>query len=393
MIWREVPIIRLFLFLAFTSTVAAAADRTYTLETLEVRGTERIEAEVVSAECGLKPGVQLSDAKLVESRQCILGLGLFNNAVLLMRKGKSQGLIHLVVELSDDPNVLTNWALGGELAVTLAEKDFANVVGNSDPTGYRLGLVSRNLFTIQHRGAISAEIDSEGNFHRGQIAYGLPRFGPEGTQFDAELSVVDVKTHYLDTQGFGTRAQALWSQTITHGLWHYGVGVVTNNQDRFKVPVYPNLVAGPKFGFIRETRLLGFIPGPGYQLAAAVLLDPRRTKNSVSEASASQTFALWDILYATLRLRGQAIGVEGGSGRVEARLDVPLGQHTPGEDQAIVFFGLRHGVDHYKEADLVGSDGILGVRYHSSGFIAELALKITRSPREFRDSLETGSPP
>src|SRR5690606_23777488 len=133
-------------------------------------------------------------------------------------------------------SVLSDWALGGELAVTATETSASNtaVDTNSTPMDYRLGLIGRNLFSSMHRGSLLVDIDEQGMFRQGQLAYGLPRFAVEDVQFDAEIAAVDVQHRYLDALGFGGRGQGLWSRSLKHsGELQYGAAMYINRTPRF----------------------------------------------------------------------------------------------------------------------------------------------------------------
>jgi hypothetical protein len=355
----------------------------YKLETIELVGTTRMTTEQLAEELNLTPGTPLNDDLVMSTRSRLLGLGLFKSAILIMRKGTSPGLAKLIVEVEDDEGVLTDWALGGELGVTLSEDSASNADVDSAPMDYRLGLVGRNLFTDMHRGSLFVDLDSKGEFRAGQIAYGLPRFAMEDAQFDAEVAATDVRQRYLDVLGFGGRGQGLWSRSIASlGEIQYGAAMYVNKKPDFAVPGFSTSVAGPKFAYYKETRLRGFFPGAGYQIGSSLLLSPFDTEQSVLEIALARTFNFGDLLYLTFDTELLTVGVDGYAVRGEGRFDVPLGRAAAGEDQAEVFVRLRGGHDSIDQVDLVGSAAIIGVRYHSSGFIAELALKVTKSPEE-----------
>jgi hypothetical protein len=166
------------------------------------------------------------------------------------------------------------------------------------------------------------------------------------------------------------------------GEVQYGAAMYVNKKPDYAVPGSPSAVVGPKIAYYRETRLRGFYPTSGNAVSASLVLSPARTDRSLVELGAAQTFSFGDYVYWTLEGRGLAAGKDGFSLRGESRLDVPLGGRDPNEDQAEIFVRLRGGHDVYEDVDLVGSAAIIGVRYHSSGFIAELALKLTKSPDE-----------
>jgi hypothetical protein len=361
-----------------------AAAQIYKLETVELQGSSRMTSDQLATELGLVPGTPLDDELVMNTRSKLLGLGLFKSAILLMRRGTQPGLAKLVVEVEDDPGVLSDWALGGELGVTVAETTApSSVDASAAPMDYRLGLVGRNLFTDLHRGSLYLDIDSEGEVRQGQLAYGLPRFAKEGAQFDAEIAVVDPYYRYLDAMGFGARGQGLWSRTVVDvGELQYGAAMYINKKPKFAVPGFPSSVAGPKVAYYKETRLRGFFPGAGHLIAASLLLAPTDTENSVLELNLAKTWDLAKLLFLTVDGRMLSVATEGYSVRAEGRLDVPFGSVTPGEDQAAGFVRLRGGHDSVGKTSLVGSMAMIGVRYHSSGFIAEFGVKITRSPEE-----------
>ncbi len=226
---------------------------------------------------------------------------------------------------------------------------------------------------------------------QGQIAYGLPRFAREDAQFDAEIAAVDSYYRYLDAQAFGARGQGLWSHSVAGvGEVQYGAAMYVNKGPNFAVKGFPDSVAGPKFAYYKETRLRGFFPGNGHQIGASLLLAPTDTEHSVFELNLAKTYDVASIVFLTLDTRALTVGAEGYSFRAEGRVDVPFGEATSGEDQAEGFLRFRGGHDSVGSVNLVGSAAIIGVRYHSSGFIAEFALKVTRAPEELAPQTLSG---
>lgn len=368
------------------ASIAVGPDRKvkmYRLESVELRGSTRMTSSQVQAELGLKIGMPLDDDLVMTTRTRLLGLGLFKSAILLMRKGSQSGQARLIIEVEDDGGVLSDWALGGELGVTVNENG-ASSVSEQAPMDYRIGIVGRNVLRDLHRGSLYVDVDSEGVFRGGQIAYGLPRFAAEDMQFDAEIAAVDVSHRFLDGLGFGGRGQGLWSRPLAHfGEIQYGAAMYVNRKQRFAVPGFPAHIAGPKIAYSQETRLRGFYPGAGHLLSASLLLAPTETDNSVIELSLGKTWDLASYAYLTFDTQALAVGTKGYALRGESRIDIPLGGRDPEEDQAELFLRLRGGHDIFDDdINLIGSAAIIGLRYHSSGFIAELALKIVRSPEE-----------
>lgn len=367
----------------------------YKLETVEIRGTTRMSTEQLADELGLTPGTPLDDDLVMTTRTRLLGLGLFKSAILVMRKGSKPGFAKLIVEVEDDGSVLGDWAMGGELDVTVRERDAGPTASSANtPMDYRVSLVGRNLFSELHRGSAWLDFDSEGNVRAGQIAYGLPRFTREAAQFDAEIAAVDPHYRYLDAMGFGGRAQGLWARSQAgFGEVQYGAGMYVNKKPHFAVPGFPAAVAGPKVAYYKETRLHTFYPGEGHLIGASLLLSPVETENSIIELEMAKTFDFSKRAFLTFDAKALTVGTDGVSFRAESRLDVPFGGIDPDEDQAEAFLRLRGGHDSIGKVSLLGSAAMLGVRYHSSGFIAELALKITRSPEDLAPKTIGTSPP
>ena len=80
----------------------------------------------------------------------------------------------------------------------------------------------------------------------------------------------------------------------------------------------------------------------------------------------------------TADLQATTVGKTGITTREELRLDVPITNSSADGTKALAFLKLRQGQDRYKEYSLVGSDAVVGIRYHSSGFIGELSFQITQ---------------
>lgn len=366
----------------------------YRLDTVEIAGSSRMTAQKLATELGLTPGILLNDELVMSTRARLLGLGLFKSAILIMRRGSIPGTAKLVVEVEDDPSVLGDWAMGGELDVAVADRDLRAADPNMAPLDYRLGLVGRNIFGALHRGTAMADIDSKGSLRQAHIAYGLPRFAHEGVQFDTELALVNPAYRYLDTLGFGAHGQSLWSRTVANlGEVQYGAAMYVNKRPNYYLPGFPTAVAGPKIALFKETRLHGFFPGEGYLLAPSLVLAPVDTHFSLFELDMARTFALRKWLYLTMDMRGMAVGLQGYAVRGEGRIDVPLSHARPEEDQAEVFLRLRGGRDELAQTSLTGTEAVFGVRYHSSGFIAELAVQVTRSPQQLTVKKTIDPPP
>ena len=383
---------------ASNSAIVIGANRKVTpmkLDSVELVGSARMTTAQLSQELGLKSGSDLDDQFVMMARSRILGLGLFKSAILMMRRGDRPGHAKLIVEVEDDPSVLTNWAIGGDLGVTVAEDNaYASLNSTNVPMDYRLGLVSRNAFGGLHRAAASIDVDFTGSLRSGQIAYGLPRFTVEAAQFDAEISVIDPTFRYLDTLGFGGRGQGLWSLGLDSlpGDLQYGAAMYVNNPPRFDLRGYPKAVAGPKFAYYQETRLKRFFHTSGYRVGASVVVSPIDPSQSIFEFTLAQTSQIASWLYLTASGDAITVGTKGIGLRGEGRMDLPFGHQTPGTDQAGLFLRLRGGEDRIGPHHLVGSSAIAGVRYHSLGFIAELSFRITNAPPELIPTALPGFP-
>lgn len=360
--------------------------RIYQLESLEIKGSNRITPFHLEEYFALKPGTALNDETVLDTRQKLLGTGLFRSVLLYMKKGSTVGKARLVIELEDEPTVLTDWGVGGSVGLTYGEPKASNTTPGSAPLGYRMELISRNLMADLHRGGMLVDIDANGQVREGQLAYGFPRFANEGVQFDAQFSVVDPYFRYLNTMGFGSRGEALWSQEAgDYRKFKYGIAMYLNQGERFAFPEFPKNVAGPKVVWEQETRFLGFFPSSGHKLGLGAVVSPGNTEDSLLELSAAQTYAVRSALWLTLQGDALIVGRRGVSSRLESRLDWAFDgpqKNKPDSDQAALFLKLRYGNDHLAKTDWDGSAATLGLRYHSAGFIAELAIKVTRTPKD-----------
>ncbi len=354
--------------------------RAYKLESITVKGTHRLTAEQIRDHLNINKGDPLNDEFVMSTRARLLSLGLFKSVILIMNRGTKKGWAALVIEVEDDPNILGDWAIGGSAGITQSEEHAATANPETAPLGYRMSLISRNFFGLLHRSSVEVDIDSEGIFRQGQVAYGLPRFEEEGVRIDAQASTVDVSYRYLNALGFGSKAQLNWVKTIEDlGEYYYGAALYLNN-DRFSVPGHPERVAGPRIGFQRETRLISFVPDHGYLAGVSFLLEPLEARTSVLEVNLAQTFRLFDSNRITFSADALAVGIDAYSARATTRLDLPLSSMDLGGDQAQVFVSLKGGVDESENVRLNGSAAIFGIRYLSSGFIAEFALQVTENP-------------
>ena len=365
------------------SSPGSTNGRVLTLESIEVKGSDRITAQDLNDEFGLRPGSSLTDQAVLTLRSHILGMGLFRSCWLSLRKGSGPGLARLTVTVEDDEGVIGDWAIGGSLGMTYGETQTAAAGQGAAPLGYKMGIVSRNLFLAMHRGGLTADVDGQGVLREGQVAYGLPRFSAEGVQFVAELGVVDPSRRYLDTMGFGGRGQALWSRNLSYqGVIRYGIASYVNQKNRYRMNGFPTQVAGPKVAYVYEGRLLRFFPGEGSHGEVSLLAGSNKGSDSTIEINVAHTVDLDRNLYITVDGKVLYSGIRNRGGRVEARFDVPFAASNGEVSSAGLFLRLRGGGDWTSDYQYQGSSAILGLRYHSDGFIAEVGLQITRSPEE-----------
>lgn len=387
-LWRTV-LWTLLLCGAMASHPQARADsgrrvQAYSLESIEVRGTERVDASLMVELVDLKLGMPLNDTVVMTTRERVLSLGLFRSAVLFMRKGTTKGKAKLVIEVEDDPFVMTSWALGGDIGVTHGEAQAASADPDSPPLGYRFRLVSRNMFRRLYRGDAFVDVDGQGDIRGVRLTMGMPRFALEDAQFDVELSAIDITRRYLDASLFANRVHTVWtSRAGNQRELQYGLSALINRQDRFGFPNFPKLLTGPRLSYNRETRLKRFFPTAGVRTNIAAMYTPTEPDHSVLELGASRTWDVFGSGWLGLEANALVVGRHGVGSRWEARMDWPIVSTRSATDQAALFISLKSGSDRYKEHEYSGSAGLFGMRYHSSGFIAELTLQITKSPQEF----------
>ncbi len=370
-------------------SVAPAQIKIYQLESVTLEGTDRLSVEDISRQLDLYPGKPLNDSVVTLVREKLLAFGLFKSVALYMRKGSAQGKARLIIEVEDDNSVLGSWAIGSELSVTSGEAQSNTSTSAAPAFGYRAEVLARNAFRQGYRANLGIDTDSKGIVREGHTAVGLPRFSKESTQFDGQVSIVDVHHRYLHALGFGQKGEAFWTQDIGNDALNYGVAMYLN-RDRFSMPRFPKTVVGPKIGYQRETRLLGFVPSPGYGYGLSGLLPVGNTGQHVLEARGSYTKKLGQLIVATAEGKAMAVGAEGRAGRANLRLDLPVGRSDKTQEFAKAFLLVESGLDRYRATDLSASAMSFGLRYHSPGFIAEVVLKITTVPKEFEPLLDTG---
>ncbi len=365
------------IFLVFSCITGIAKVKQLTLAAVHVEGSARLPKNFLEKELFLTKGQNLTASMIEDIQLKLYGLGLFKSVLVSLEKTPVRGVVNLNIELEDDPTVLGAWAWGGTLKMTHGEASTQTLTEDQPPLGFSGELVSRNLFCSLHRGQVFIDIDSRGVYRNVSASYGFPRFSREGVQFDANIRVTDVEHRYWDAIGFGSEGSAIWNYDIGYGTFKYGLAILANRPPRFTVPGFPSSLAGPRFSFERETRLHRFLPTPGYRIQPSLLLTPGNYDKSVLRIDGASTHRLADAII-TFSGTLQAVGSEGFSSRVSSQIDIPLDQQ---HDQGAMYLNIRYGHDSMDQQDIWGRSLTLGLRYHSFGFIAEFAVKVTDAPR------------
>lgn len=353
---------------AFTATV------NYELESFEFVGSSRLTMEQVKDHLKIQDHMVMTDSWISESRTTLLGLGIFKDVIFSLRKGSRPGLAKLIIKAEDDDTVLSDWAVGGEFGLSLTDPTPA-LGDDSVFRGYRFGLIARNILRESHRAAMLWDLNSRGNLVYGQVAYGLPRFVKESIQFDSALTVVEPRERYFETESYGLKFQSLWTRQRGGVDVIYGASWFSNTHNRYRLEEWPDIVAGPKIGVIRETRFMGFFPRPGYRIAVAVIPNLLHRQDYVSESEIAGTLTPWDFAAITASAKAITTGHKAISTRAEGRLDIPLPSHEHGL-RSMFYIAVRNGQDHFKDLKISGTETIAGFRYHSTGFIGDLSFRV-----------------
>jgi hypothetical protein len=209
----------------------------------------------------------------------------------------------------------------------------------------------------------------------GSLAYGLPRFVSEAIQFDAALVVTDPSHKYLETEAFGMKGQTLWTRQRWGLDVNYGLAWYSNRHDRYRVDHWPGLVSGPKFGVVRETRFLSFLPQPGYKVAASIVPSLVNREHATLEAEVLRTEQIRDILAVTAAGKLVQVGRGATTLRGELKIELPVTTSSHGL-RSVLYFSRRLGRDQFQSFKHSGSETIAGYRYHSTGFIGDINFKL-----------------
>ncbi len=366
-----------------------AAERRLLLEKVDVTGSQRLPTAFLERELRLLPGVEVTEEELTADRNRLLGTGLFQSVQFFLSKGQNPGQARLNIELVDDPGVFGTWAWGGSLGLTQDQSSSDQLGGEFNPLSARAQIISRNLFNSLHRASAAVDYDGQGIMRGFHVAYGFPRFSQESVQFDARMEAADAQARYLDILGFGARGQAYWTFDQDNGTRiQYGLAIYMNNRgQRFSLPGFPRTLIGPKIGLYRENRLLSFRPSEGYSYGASVILNSQGLKKMGYELEGAVTENIFGPSMLTAQVQALSVGFESLSYRGSLRWEQPLPILEAASDPGI-YLQFTHGTDQYKDFRFEGREARLGIRFHSAGLIADIALAFRTLPESMKDVLE-----
>jgi hypothetical protein len=366
-----------------------AAERRLLLEEVDVTGSQRLPTAFLERELQITPGMEVSEEELAADRNRLLGTGLFQSVQFFLSKGQNPGQARLKIELVDDPGVFGTWAWGGSLGLTQDQSSSDQLAGEFNPLSARAQIISRNLFNSLHRASAAVDYDGQGIMRGFHVAYGFPRFSKESVQFDARMEAADAQARYLDILGFGSRGQAYWTFDQDNGTsLQYGLAIYMNNRgQRFSLPGFPRTLIGPKVGIYQENRLLSFRPSEGYAYGASVILNSQGLKKMGYELEGAVTENLFGQSMLTAQVQGLSVGFETLSYRGSLRWEQPFPILDEASDPGL-YLQFTHGVDHYKDFRYDGREARLGLRFHSAGLIADIALSFRTLPESMKDVLE-----
>ncbi len=366
-----------------------AAEKRLLLEKVEVTGSSRLPSAFLERELHLVPGSSPSEQELGDDRNRLLATGLFQSVQFFLQKGQTPGQAVLRIELMDDPGVFGSWAWGGALNLTQDQNASENIGGEFNPLSARMQLISRNLFNSLHRASSAVDYDGQGILRGFHVAYGFPRFSEESVQFDARMEAADAQARYLDVLGFGSRGQAYWTfdQNQQTSI-QYGLAIYVNNRgSRYALAGFPRALTGPKIGIHSENRLLGFRTSEGYSYSASTILTTRGLNNMGYEVEGAWTESLWGRSLLTAQVQGLTVGWESLSYRASLRWEQALPILDAAADPEI-YLQYTAGGDRFKDLHYNGREARLGLRFHSAGLIADIALSFRSFPEKLRETLD-----
>ena len=167
----------------------------FVLESVELHGTNRISVDQIKSILRLRKGLPLNHQIIMEGRSQLLGLGLFQRVLLLIRKGSSFGKAKLVIEVEDDDSTLTPWALRGDISIEARERKTEDPTIDKISRHLELTLNSNNLWTQLQHGQVQVKFDSEGQIRSQNLSFHIPQKSPEGHRFDLHAQISDPNTY------------------------------------------------------------------------------------------------------------------------------------------------------------------------------------------------------
>lgn len=372
--------------LSFVSFSVNAAElprsRRYALGQILIEGSRRISAEQVSQICRLSPGTPLDDNRIMNARTRLLGLGLFRDVLLRLKRSELPETADLVVQLEDDPNVLGSQALGATLGVQghrlLSDQDGALAY----PVLYHFGLLSRNLARSQVRGDLQLKASSGAKLHSTEAALGLAPQLIDDLQLDWRFEWHDMRRDYLDGLGFTDRhiftlsLNLDESSTLSAGFAHY------HNRSGLALPGSVGQVIGPYVMIQSRTALRAFLRRPGHMVRMAFVPSLEQLDQSVFEVNLSHTLPPIGGVWTTAGADIMGIGDLEYALRAYLRLGLPVAMSHRTREQTELFLRILAGSDVIEADRYWSSSATLGLRYHSPGFIGELAFSVQRASDE-----------
>ncbi len=369
------------------------AKKTVRIESIKVNGSTRINEKQIVEEFDLYRNIDLSQkfARSIITR--MLGMGLFQKANLIMKKGSEKGKANLNINLKDDPSVVGDWAIGTNLQLRFTDTHASAFNFEGSPLNIKAGLIARNAFGALHRLGTDVRINSDGDISQFNLGWGLPKFAQSETQFDFGFHLKRPSHMYLDLYGFALEAYGIWSFVIADTYnFRYGVAGLANRKPLFALPHYPSTIVGPYVEIGTTTSFASFLGDNGYNIVLRLVPSVGNISDSYIRLDLDQTFTIFDKLQIKYGGKGYIVGDKGYGARFEVRLGHPFGGKFGKfiTDTSEIFVRGRYGRDWLPGDDIIGYDGTIGVRLFSRGFIGELGFKILQIPSKKITNLFSG---
>jgi len=314
------------LLLPFLIPFQLFAKKTVRIESIKVNGSTRITDKQVVEEFDLYRNIDLSQqfARSIITR--MLGMGLFEKANLIMKKGSEKGKANLNINLKDDPSVVGDWAIGTNLQLRFTETHASAFNFDGSPLNIKGGLIARNAFGALHRLGTEVQINSEGDITEFSAGWGLPKFAASQTQFDFGFHLKRPSHMYLDLYGFAIEAYGIWSFVIADKYnFRYGVAGLANRRPLFALPYYPSTIVGPYVEIGTTTSFASFLGDNGYNIVLRLIPSVGNIRDTYVRLDLDQTFTVFDKLQVKYGGKGYLVGDKGYGARFEVRLGHPFG--------------------------------------------------------------------